>query len=310
MSDEKQSQFSSSSFSETNNQQISQEVLVLLLEKTIGQLNEIINQLNNQSVNNLPTQATVNSLLKSTEAIATSLETASSTSTVETPNNDTEITLEDSSNIEATSNEEWENIPDANVIDQETEIEQPWWNRFLSRIPFPNSAITGVLVTIIVVGLSTSVLLFNQPFSISQIRQIPINQSQPEIVETPSQLDSPTLPEPVEIAPPPQPQLTPEQNLIAAIQQEVIDLTNQYPTGLIGTIEADFSGSRLIITIDDQWYDLTQKRQDSLANMIFNKAQKLDFRKLELIDDNGNLIARSPVVGEEVIILQRKHSLS
>ncbi len=99
--------------------------------------------------------------------------------------------------------------------------------------------------------------------------------------------------------------MTPEQSLIAAIQKEITNLTNQYPDDLIGKIEANFIGSRLIVTVGNQWYDLTNKEQDNLANNILERSWGLDFRKLEILDSQKHLIARSPVVGDQVIILKR-----
>ena len=78
---------------------------------------------------------------------------------------------------------------------------------------------------------------------------------------------------------------------------------------MIGRIEANFIGSRLIVTVGNQWYDLTTEEQNNLGNNILERSQSLDFRKLDILDNQGNLIARTPVVGKELIILQRNQSI-
>lgn len=320
MSEEQQSQFSASSHPRNENSQISQEELGILLQTTITQLNQILKQLETNSLDNLPNRESVDQLVKSTEAITVSLQTSLSQPT------QSNATL--TSPPKTQPEEEWEETPELDETENVSGVDQlfpsfnrvqRFWDSLLTSIRgiLPNAlsdklsdwVITSIIAVIIVGVLSTSVFFFPQPFSIPEIVQIPSDVPSANPEETPSQLESPENAEPITISPP-KPKLTPEQSLIAAIQQEVTDLTNQYPMGLIGTIEANFLGSRLIVTMGDQWYELSKQRQDKLASSIFERAQKLDFKKLELIDSQGTLIARSPVVGEEIIILQRQHSLS
>ncbi len=104
----------------------------------------------------------------------------------------------------------------------------------------------------------------------------------------------------------PEPELTPEQNLIASIQEQLSEITTTYAEGLINSIEANFRDGRLIITVDEQWYELSPRRQDKLGKEMLARSRKLDFTKLVLTTPDGNLIARSPVVGENMVILQRE----
>ncbi len=116
---------------------------------------------------------------------------------------------------------------------------------------------------------------------------------------------------PPTVAPSPQPpaapplKLTPEQKLIAQIQDEVAEISNQYVNGLIQSVQANFRSSRLTVKLSDGWYNLPALQQDQLANDMLRRTQELDFSKLELTDATGVALARSPVVGEEMIILQR-----
>ncbi len=107
------------------------------------------------------------------------------------------------------------------------------------------------------------------------------------------------------IAPAPPIALTPEQALLAAIQDQVADITNQYADGLIRAIQANFRTSRLTVKVDDAWYELSESRQNKLAAEMLDRAQALEFNRLIITDAEDTLLARSPVVGSEMIILRR-----
>lgn len=126
----------------------------------------------------------------------------------------------------------------------------------------------------------------------------------PELI-APPELTAPAEPKPVEITPPPEPVLTPEQNLIAAIENQVAELTESYADGLIQSIQVNFEGRRLTIKVGDDWYTFNQSQQDKLATRMFERAKQLDFTHLEITDPQGTLIARSPVVGNNMVILKR-----
>ncbi|AFY54521.1 hypothetical protein Riv7116_1983 [Rivularia sp. PCC 7116] len=126
--------------------------------------------------------------------------------------------------------------------------------------------------------------------------------SEPEI-EIPPQ-------EELEITP-----LTPEETLIAAIQNQVGEISLNFKgssssdrtfSEIIESIQANFLNSNLTIKIRNNWYSLEKKQQDKLAAEILQRSQELDFTHLEITDLQGKLIARSPVVGTEMIIFKRK----
>lgn len=121
----------------------------------------------------------------------------------------------------------------------------------------------------------------------------------------PEQQPAPSENKPAPPAPPLR--LTPEQKLIASIQDEVSDVSKQYVEGLIESVQANFRSSRLIVRISNQWYVLNQSQQDKLSNELLKRAQELDFSKLELVDPEETLLARSPVVGSEMVILRRSN---
>lgn len=326
-----------------NQNEISQKEMIELLQKTIGQLEVIVNKLSTESMDNLPPREVVETLSTNTEVLTELLgETKTSTST--TPGQPEAVTPSDFT--------ESENLfPEILFNEEDIDLEEPtepvrvdpatlssnglenWWDRILNNIrsvlptalsdKLSNWAITGIVSTVVVGVLLSSVLWVSRPSPkiaqtpTSTVTPLPTETPTPTItpaptseeIETPLEIEAPGNPEPVQFAPPPKPELTPEQSLIASIQEQVSDLTRQYPEGLIATIEANFLGSRLIVTMGNEWYSLDKSRQNNLANAIFERSRRLDFRKLELMDQQGNLIARSPVVGEEMVILQREKDL-
>jgi hypothetical protein len=122
----------------------------------------------------------------------------------------------------------------------------------------------------------------------------------------PQELTAPKPPEIIETLLPPPPVLTPEQTLIAAIQNQVADITGEYANGLIVAIEADFTNSFLSLQVANDWYTFDSAKQDQLAADIWQRSQALDFKNLEINDTQGRLVARSPVIGSDMIIWQRK----
>lgn len=108
--------------------------------------------------------------------------------------------------------------------------------------------------------------------------------------------------------------LTPEETLIAAIQNQVGEISFNLKNSssdrtfseIIESIQANFLNSNLTIKINNDWYGLEKNQQDKLAAEILQRSQELDFTHLEITDLQGKLIARNPVVGTEMIIFKRK----
>lgn len=168
------------------------------------------------------------------------------------------------------------------------------WNQKLS-----DWALTGAIAGIVVIILvSTAALLPETP---TQEVKAPANT-----IEAPPELKAPRAPQPVAVEPPPEPQLTPEQSIVAAVQQQVADITERYGNGLIQSVEANFLSSRLIVRVSDGWYNLKESQQNKLADEILHRSRELDFSKLEITDLKGMLLARSPVVGANMVILKRQ----
>jgi hypothetical protein len=134
----------------------------------------------------------------------------------------------------------------------------------------------------------------------------------PELEVTPSlePTVTPTQEATAEPTPTPTPtpviELTPEQALIAAIQNQVAEISDRFSTNLIKSVQANFRTSDLTIQINDTWYTLEKSQQDKFAQAILQRSRQLDFLHLEILDAKNKLIARSPIVGNEMIIYKRE----
>ena len=107
-----------------------------------------------------------------------------------------------------------------------------------------------------------------------------------------------------------EPELTfsPEQRLVAALQTKIAELTQDDVADSVNSIKVDLPNSSVLIEVKDDWYELNESGQNKLGNEILRRSRKLDFTKLEFKDSTGTLVARNPVVGDRIIILQSNKS--
>jgi hypothetical protein len=215
------------------------------------------------------------------------------------------------------------------------------WDGFLRtfRLFLPSSisnnvsdmVLTGIFAGIFVVTIGiTGFLLI--PKSSTQVAIVPpveeVTATTPIVTPEPTPIPivtpEPTLTPIVIPEPTPTPivELTPEQVLLAAIENQFMapgllrklseisvlvkntkdkNLISQ----LIKPLKANFRTSDLTIKIGDIWYKLAKSEQDKLAGEILKRSQELNFIHLEVVDFQEKLIARSPVVGKEMIIFKR-----
>jgi hypothetical protein len=111
----------------------------------------------------------------------------------------------------------------------------------------------------------------------------------------PAPIDTPTI-------------VSPEQVFIEALETQISEITSQYPDDLVQTLNVDTASDRLLVRLNPVWYTLDDDRQNSLTDRMWLQAQANHFTKLEIQDSQGVSIARSPVVGKHLIILQRRQS--
>lgn len=201
-------------------------------------------------------------------------------------------------------------------------------NQIRSRLPAPinqrlsDPALAGAILGIVVLCLWTATTLL--PDQAAEVTRLPAPQPTPQITPQPTPSLPPELvapapslsetPAPAQsTAPSRQPtppavpalKLNPEQKLIAAIQTQVAEITDRYANGLIQSVEANFQGSQLVLHVSEDWYTLSISQQDQLAAEMLQRSRDLDFNTLKIVDEAGRRLARSPVVGTDMVVLQR-----
>lgn len=317
----------------SNNQpNISQQELIDFLQNIINQLNNIIKQLNNNQTINLPSKNELNSLRKDSDKFLNSL-----TSQIRENNEQISSAME--------NKEWEQVLDEFPVSEKKTINSPQPRSTFLTKIKsiftrpiLAFSLIFAVISLIFIVNFNDN----NTSLQVAknenlELKETPIvepiitenieeklpednlnnlaekpnqnlenNQEEPtKIIDQPSEivtLEKSNLEQKNTL---PELELTPEQSLIVSIQNQVAEITKKYADGLILGIKANFNTSYLTITINDSWYEISQNEQNKLSQEILEKAQILDFYKLKIIDLQGNLVARNPIVGNEMIIVRR-----
>jgi len=99
--------------------------------------------------------------------------------------------------------------------------------------------------------------------------------------------------------------LTSEQIAIAKIQTQVSEVATQYGESLLGSVQTDFKRGRLIVALNDGWYKLEPSQQNKLVTDLQSRSQSLNFKKLFVADAANHLIARTPVTGNDIVILRQ-----
>lgn len=98
---------------------------------------------------------------------------------------------------------------------------------------------------------------------------------------------------------------SPEQSLIADIQDRVSKISRSYGVGLIQSVEVNWPQQVLSVNVSNDWYGLGMASQDRIAQDIYTQAQGLALATLQLRDADGLVVARNPVVGPTMVILKR-----
>lgn len=202
---------------------------------------------------------------------------------------------------------------------------QTWWNAILGKVrswlpestnqKLSDTALSGAIAGILVILLWTTSALFSGKPS-PKIANVPPPQRIPAPdLTAPPELRVLEKPQPVEVSPPPPAgpvvtpspmMLSPEQQGIADIQTQITEVGNQYANCLIQLVQTNFQAGHLTAKTSNSWYNLSSSQQDKLADELLKRAQKSNFNQLEIVDVQGTLLARSPVVGDNMVILQRQ----
>lgn len=167
-------------------------------------------------------------------------------------------------------------------------------------------------------AIAIAVWLSQQPLSLPKIEvRLPEpvvspveSQPAPDLLPPPQEV--PIAPPPV-VRPEPEPprptrstEIDPNARLIESIQAEVSAISDRYSEALILGVEANFVRGRLRLRLGDGWFTLSAPQQDQLAEEVFRQARELGFRRLEILDERDRLLARSPVIGSEMLITLRE----
>lgn len=104
------------------------------------------------------------------------------------------------------------------------------------------------------------------------------------------------------VEPPPNP------DKLAKIQTQLAETSEVL--GLVQSIQVNSRRSRLTVNVSDVWYGLEPQQQDKIASEWLKRSRRLKFDQLALTDSEGILLARSPVVGSTLLILERTRTIA
>jgi hypothetical protein len=96
----------------------------------------------------------------------------------------------------------------------------------------------------------------------------------------------------------------PNAKRIATIQNQLMEVSAPYVEDLVQAVQADFARGRLLLSVTDGWNALEPSQREQLANELLKRSKKLKFDQLEITDAEGTLLARSPVVGSNIVLLR------
>jgi hypothetical protein len=197
-------------------------------------------------------------------------------------------------------------IPSSNSVDEETPqvVVVPSSNSVTEETP---SKEPPTVVTIVPEPAKESIPKENG----SPLKPMPVAVEVPSLAGESSSLPaqqptSKSTPKAQESVPAVPAKPTPEQRFIAAIQMQVTQKARKYVEDpSIKSLNANFEDSILQIQVADVWFSLTSEKQNELADNWLQQSKELDFKALEIVDQQGDLVARSPVIGSRMVILQR-----
>lgn len=90
------------------------------------------------------------------------------------------------------------------------------------------------------------------------------------------------------------------------LQDQLTASIRPYSSALVQGIMPDYPRSRLTVRISHEWYNLEPTQQDDVATNLYRQVMALNINNLDLVDDLGCTVARSPVVGADMVVLKRR----
>ena len=129
---------------------------------------------------------------------------------------------------------------------------------------------------------------------------------QEEVIPEAEIESEPVEEEEVIIPEPPKVTLTPEQSFILALKEQITEIIQPYSNEQIEAIQINLYRHLLRVEMNEGWYELDELNQNEIIETLFEQAQQFQLTKLEVLNPEGNLIARSPLIGNRMIILERR----
>ena len=99
-------------------------------------------------------------------------------------------------------------------------------------------------------------------------------------------------------------ELTAEQKAITAIEKQIKKIATTYDREAIAIIKPNFIADTLILELTEKWQKLERNEKEKITNKWLENSRELEFKKLEIINKKDVLVARSPVIGKNIVILQ------
>jgi hypothetical protein len=195
-----------------------------------------------------------------------------------------------------------------------------FWQRLLAglrnRIPAIANLPDVVLSSIIVGTLALLLIVLNS------VRQPATADSPPNPTPKPEQTTSPVAssPDAVDVGDAPAPAVAPDEpamisapapvvvdsDRIAKIQSQLTDSSILNAQRVVDSVQADFQRNQLTLIFNGDWYRLSDYDQTQLTQALMQQSQELEFEEIQCLTPDGELLARSPVVGSNMVILQRE----
>ncbi|URR34365.1 hypothetical protein NBE99_06815 [Thermosynechococcus sp. HN-54] len=201
-----------------------------------------------------------------------------------------------------------------------------WWQGMgwvQQRLPshlqerYNRATLTGIAIALLLI------LLWLHPLSWFQSPPRPTvkatQRPQPSVLVQPRLAPPPTAatppPPPPTPIPTPAPTPMPSPGLIAnsslvsdslTVRQQLLALCDRYSNALDPTLTLTPSEQRLELMLANSWYDLSPTKQDQLAQNLWQTAHDLGYQTVIVVDTQGRLLVRDPVVGENAIVVRRK----
>ena len=96
----------------------------------------------------------------------------------------------------------------------------------------------------------------------------------------------------------------PDAPFIGDLQDQLADVLADYAGMTLSSVQANFLRGRLVVTVGDGWNGLGSDRPH-FATALWQRSQELGFNKLDVVDREGTVLARSPVVGSQMVIFDQ-----